>query len=302
VREIVAVDNGSTDGSFEWLARQSDVHPLENSVNVGFAAANNQGIQASTSEIVLLINSDVVMSQDYVERCVAHFETAGVGSVTGKLLRPDPSHLLDSAGHTVYGLGWAENRGEELPDAGFDRTEEVFGVCAACALYRREALEDVASDGEYFDESFFAYIEDIDLDWRLRWKGWQAWYEPRARAVHHRSASGARFTAPVMRHILKNRLLTVLKDYDRGMLLRHAPAIVLFTATKTVDFARRRPSAVLGLFDAVRLLPSALRKRRTIMSGRRAGGADVSAWLQPFPWSGRARRRLLRARPHPPPA
>lgn len=286
------VDNGSTDGSLDWLRRQPGLKLIANEVNTGFAAANNQGIRATTAEFVLLLNVDVELAPDYVELCVRRFEEAGVGSVTGKLLRADPPGVIDSTGHTVFGLGWAENRGEMLADSGYDEPGEVFGVCAAAAIYRRAALDTAASDSEFLDETFFSYIEDVDLDWRLRWMGWRAWYEPRAVAVHHRHGSGARRSPAIMRHILKNRILTVVKNYDGRSLVTNLPGLALFTAIKTLDFARVHPSSALGLVDAARLMPTAVRRRREIRLRRLARPEQVRSWLQPFPWPDRVFRRL----------
>jgi GT2 family glycosyltransferase len=295
LREIVVVDNGSIDGSVEWLRAQPGIRLVENARNLGFATANNVGLRICSGDLVLLANADVELAPDYVELCEQHFARLEISSVTGKLLRASPEGVIDSTGHNVYGLGWAENRGEMQPDAPpYDRSEEVFGVCAAAALYRRKALEEVALDGDVFDETYFSYIEDVDVDWRLRWAGWHAWYEPAAVALHHRSASGARYSAATMRHILKNRLLTVVKNYDARSLLRHLPGVIAFTAIKTADFSRVHPSAAAGLIDAMRLLPSARRKRRLIMSSGRAAPSDVSKWLLPFPWRARLRRRLAR--------
>lgn len=298
--QVIVVDNGSVDGTAEWLRTRPDVEVIANPKNRGFAAANNQALERCSGDAVLLLNADVVLEPDYIERCAAHFEDSSIGSVTGKLLRPG-GEIIDSAGHNAYGLGWVENRGELGPDRGFDTPGEVFGVCAAAAIYRRAALENAIVEGELFDESYFAYIEDIDLDWRLRWMGWRAWYEPAAVAIHHRSATGARFSTPIMRHILKNRILTVAKDYDGKMLARNAPGIFAFTVTKTIDFARSHPSAVLGLVDAARLMPRALRWRRILRDRRVVEAASMARWLLPFPWGERVRRRLRRRRPGPGP-
>lgn len=293
-REVVVVDNGSVDGSLEWLSRQADIILITNKSNLGFAAANNQGIRATSGQLVLLLNSDVELATDYLERTTRHFERSDIGSVTGKLLRANPPNIIDSTGHAVFGLGWAENRGEMSTDSGYDQAGEVFGVCAAAAVYRREALDSAVIDSEYLDESYFSYIEDVDLDWRLRWMGWSAWYEPTAVAVHHRHGSGARRSPAIMRHILKNRILTVVKNYDGRSLLTNLPGLVLFTTIKTVDFARDHPSSMLGLIDAARLMPAAVRRRRQIMDGRRVAPAAVRPWLQRFPWRDRVRRRMAR--------
>jgi GT2 family glycosyltransferase len=278
----------------EWLADQAEVDLVVAGRNLGFAAGNNLGLRRCHGDLVLLLNADVRLAPDYLELCSRHFERADVGSVTGKLVRAD-GNLLDSTGHRVYGLGWAENRGEMLPDVGYNQNEEVFGVSAAAALYRRIALDSVAVSGEVLDESYFSYIEDVDLDWRLRWLGWRAWFEPAAIALHHRSATGARFSAPIMRHILKNRILTVVKNYDNRSLISNLPGLVLFTITKTVDFGRVHPTAALGLWDAGRGLGRAMAWRREVQRRRRAAPVDIRGWLQPFPWRARFARRWHRA-------
>jgi GT2 family glycosyltransferase len=292
--DVVVVDNDSTDGSAEWLKRQPEVELVRADRNLGFAAGNNLGLMYCRGDLVLLLNADVRLAPEYLERCRRHFQRADVGSVTGKLVRAE-GNVLDSTGHRVYGLGWAENRGEMLPDRGYDQDEEVFGVSAAAAVYRRTALDSVAVAGEVFDESYFSYIEDVDLDWRLRWLGWRAWFEPAAIAVHHRSATGARFSAPIMRHILKNRILTVVKNYDSPSLIWNLPGLAMFTIIKTLDFGRIHPTAALGLWDAGRGLGRAMAWRREVQHRRRAAPAAVCGWLQPFPWRARLARRLRHA-------
>jgi GT2 family glycosyltransferase len=289
---IIVVDNGSTDGSVEWLRAWPGIELIPLGENVGFAVANNVGIAQCRSEFVLLVNPDVELASEYVERILPAFEDDHVGSVTGKLLRPGPGRLIDSTGHTVYGMGWAENRGEELPDRGDDREEEIFGVCAAAAAYRLAALKETAMNGEVFDESYFAYIEDVDLDWRLRWLGWKAWYVPSAVGIHHRSSTGGRYAAPIMRHILKNRFLTVMKNYDRRMLVRNLPGIIVFTIVKTIDFARVHPVAALGLVDMAKMGPAARRRGRAARQAGRVSGDEMELWLKPFPWISRVLRRL----------
>lgn len=298
--EIIVVDNGSSDGSLEWLRERQDVEVIALGKNVGFAAANNVGIARCRSEFVLLVNPDVELAADYLERVLPAFEIDHTGSVTGKLFRPGPGRLVDTKGHNVYGMGWAENRDEELVDDGDDREEEVFGVCAAAAVYRFAALQEAGVGGEVFDESYFAYIEDVDLDWRLRWLGWRARYVPDAVGVHHRSSTGARYTAPIMRHILKNRFLTVMKNYDREMLLRNLPGITVFTLVKTIDFARIHPTAALGLVDMLLMGGPARRRGRATREAGRVSGAEMAAWLNRFPWLSRVRRRLRNTSPRHP--
>jgi len=205
----------------------------------------------------------------------------GPGTAMGKLLRPG-REVIDSAGHLMYACGWAVNRGEDRPDSPqYGAAEEVFGVTAAAALYRRALLEDVAPDGEVFDSSFFSYVEDVDLDWRARLRGWTAWYEPAAVAIHQRSATGARGSAAIQRHILKNRLLTVVKNEGGRGAWRRLPAVLAFTAVKSGQLLVTQPTALAGVVDFARLLPAAVRKRRVIQSRRTA---SVESWFQPGWW------------------
>src|SRR5256884_4144232 len=183
--ELIIIDNASTDGSLERLrAEHPAAQVITNQQNLGFARAANQAVAAATGTWLLLANLDVELERDYIARLVA----AGnrdprIGSVTGKLLRPriaGSDVIVDSAGHVLFRNGWAGNRGEGLPDTGqWERPEEIFGVTAAAALYRVSMLAQLCQGpARPFDERFFAYIEDVDLDWRGRWLGWEGWYEP----------------------------------------------------------------------------------------------------------------------------
>jgi GT2 family glycosyltransferase len=290
IEDRIVIDNASTDGSLERLkAEDPSLTVISNSRNLGFAAAANQAVAAAHGSWLLLANLDVEFEPDYVARLVA----AGsrdpmIGAVTGKLLRSranGATAIVDSTGHTLFRNGWAGNRGEGLPDTGqWERAEEVFGVTAAAPLYRMNMLREVTDDpARPFDERFFAYIEDVDLDWRMRWLGWKAWYEPVV-AWHHRSATGARRSPFILRHILKNRLLLVANNdlWPQGLL--RLPSVAAFTIMTGMLFALESPAAPLGVIDFFRLLPASLRRRRFLRSHRRVTPRDMARWMEPFPY------------------
>ena len=295
--EIIVVDNASSDGSLERLQEE---HPAlivhRNERNLGFARAANQAAAAADGKWLLLANLDVQFEPDYLSRLIAAGERdSRIGSITGKLLRPKTNTdvIVDSTGHILYRNGWAANRGEGLPDRGqWERSEEVFGVTAAAPLYRTAMLAEI-SDGpaQPFDERFFAYIEDVDLDWRMRWLGWKAWYEP-AIAWHRRSATGARRSSPIVRHILKNRLLMVANNdlWPQGIV--RLPGVVAFTALTAVQFGIETPGAVLGVFDAIRCVPGSVRRRRFLRSHRKVDAEAISRWMKPFPYVEKIGRKL----------
>ncbi|HVB13394.1 MAG TPA: glycosyltransferase family 2 protein [Candidatus Dormibacteraeota bacterium] len=291
--ETVVVDNGSRDGSKEWFQAQADVQVIANSGNLGFAAAVNQGLRLTSSTYVLLCNLDVTLDPEFLAAAVARAETSpDIGSVGGRLRGASVDlPRLDSTGHLLFRSGWVTNRDQGAPDDDRrQRTGEVFGVSAAAALYRRQMLDDVALDGEVLCEDFFAYLEDVDLDWRARWRGWQAWYEPAATAAHRRGGTGLHATSAIERHVVANRISVWVRnappDWLGGGNL--ASAGTLF-ALRTGRAALRHPAAAAGAADALRRLPQSRRERRLILGRRKVDPGELSRWALPTPW-----RRMLR--------
>ncbi|MGA7362166.1 MAG: glycosyltransferase family 2 protein [Candidatus Dormiibacterota bacterium] len=293
--EMVVVDNDSKDGSREWFQAQPEVQVLVNSSNRGFAAAVNQGLRATSAALVLLCNLDVELDPGFLAAAVARADTAAdIGSVGGRLRSArDGLARLDSTGHVLYRNGWVANRDQGAPDDGRrSEADEVFGVSAAAALYRREMLDDVAIDGEVLCEDFFAYLEDVDLDWRAHWRGWRSWYEPSATASHRRGGTGLHSTAGIERHVVANRISVWVRNapphWTRDGHL--ASAGTLF-ALRVGRAALRHPTAVQGAVDALRRLPQSRRERRMIMERRTVEPESVARWAEPSPW-----RRMSRSR------
>jgi GT2 family glycosyltransferase len=296
----VVWDNASDDGSAD-LARGFGAAMHVSPTNVGFAAAVNELVHRTTAPYVLLLNPDAYLAPDYLERLLTTAEAdSGVGSLTGKLVRPATGsgpRLIDSTGHVLHRNRVPLNRGALEPDVGqLDEPGEVFGVCAAAALYRRAMLEDVRVGDEYFASAFFAYLEDVDLDWRARLRGWKAWYVPAAVGIHERGHRGKRHmkTPWVLRHSLKNRYLMMLRNDRPADVLRDLPAILGTELARAADYALSHPSALLGYVDLVRLAPGAVAARRQIQARRLPGPSVLRPWLRPFPY--RARLNAL-ARP-----
>jgi GT2 family glycosyltransferase len=295
--ETIVVDNGSIDGSDRLVADLPDLQLIRNASNLGFAVANNLGLRAARGEFILLLNYDVVLEPGYVSALVRSLRAdPRRGSASGKLVRPaDESRLrtLDSTGHVIFRNVWAMNRGEDEPDGpAYDLAGEVFGVCAAAGLYRRAMLDDVEVEGEVLAAAFFAYIEDIDLDWRARLRGWHSWYEPAAVATHYRGASGGWFSTPIQRHIFKNRLLMMVRNDGGLSWLKRAPGIVAFTGAYLLLGTLRSPKFLSAVWDVLRLAPAAWRQRRLIQVRRTVSPAELDSWFLPYPYM----RKLLKGR------
>ena len=190
--EVIAVDNGSTDGSVEHLRTgHPNVTVLELGANTGFAHAVNQGIHTAAGDYVAVLNTDVVLEPDWTERMtLALHADPHAASLACKMVElADPDRIYD-AGDVLRRDGACEQRGRFGRDDGrFDEPGEVFGACAGAALYRRDALLAVGG----FDERYFAYLEDVDLAVALRLAGWRCLYEP-AVALH--AGEGSSFDLP----------------------------------------------------------------------------------------------------------
>jgi GT2 family glycosyltransferase len=211
VAEIIVVDNGSTDGSIEHVRREyPDVSLIELGTNTGFAVAANRGIRAAGGELVALINTDVVLEQDWTARMTAALAAdPGSASVACKMLDLGDRRLVYDAGDVLRRDGACDQRGRfEADDGRYDQPGEVFGACAGAALYRRAAVLEVGG----FDERYFAYLEDVDLALRLRLAGWRCHYEP-AVALHAGEGSSHQLAGAHHYLVQRNTLLLVGKAF-----------------------------------------------------------------------------------------
>ncbi len=311
---VLIIDNGSTDGTPKFVRENfPQAGVLQNVRNLGFARAHNQGIvyakthldPAAGEPLVLVTNPDILLEPDFLEKLVAEMDARPeAGSAGGKLLKvqwsageikePVRTNIIDSTGLRLTRSRRAYDRGAGELDTGTGgRVEEVFGLSGAVALYRLEALEDAACRGEYFDEDFFAYKEDLDLAWRLRLRGWPAFYAPAARAYHFRTAAGRAKaswkeiivgrrdrSATVNFLSYRNHLLLLLKNEQAANHLLHLPLIWFYEIRKLFYILFREPSTLRGLVSYFKLAPRMLAKRRVIMSRRRVRARDMRRWFK----------------------
>lgn len=255
-------------------------------LNIGFAGGHNRLIAASRGAYYLCLNPDAVLTPDYVSVLVTALEALpSVGSATGRLLRLDAPDVLDSTGIVMTrDQRHLDRGGDEVAVGRYDTgPEDIFGPSGAAALYRRAMLDDVAVEGEYFDEDFFAYREDADLAWRARVQGWTCLYVPAAVAHHRRRVTPARrraLPAQVNRYSVRNRFLLRLKNQSP----REAVTFLWPTLLRDLQVIGyvllREHSSVPGLLDVVRLAPRMWRKRKIIQRRRRTRPADLARWFR----------------------
>lgn len=283
--EVVVVDNGSTDGSPDWIRQHHpQVELLTNACNEGYCAGYNRAIAATTAPYVLVLNSDVYLEGGFVAAAAAVLDREpAVAAVTGRFYE-------QATARTISGGFGLRRQMRMRPDPPTEQEAEVFGASGAAVLFRRAAIEEAAVDGEIYDSHYFSYGEDIDLSWRLRALGWSLRYAPGARAHHVGSGSlgGAlRFLdkpAVFQRHALKNRYLTVIKNAPTWLLVELGVWLVLTDLLLWPYLCLRLPTRVpylLGaITDVLRLLPVTWARRRALQRRARVASAAVRPWLR----------------------
>jgi GT2 family glycosyltransferase len=270
--EALVIDNGSTDGSCEAIeARYPSAQIVRLGMNTGFSHALNEGIRLARGAFVLSLNFDVTLEPNFVAALVGALERdPRAGWAAGSLgkLAPDGAPLdgIDCNGHYLLPSRYCYGYDPAHPEPSFYSSERrVFGASACAALYRRAMLEDVAINGEIFDEDFFAYFEDVDLDWRAQQRGYHCVFTPHARGAHMRGGTGLSLRPEVAALLISNRFLTMIKNDDLRDVVRDLGPIVRRTAHDVLMHLRRHPrSIVIAASRVVRLAPRMLRKRRAI--------------------------------------
>jgi len=287
--DITVVDNASEDGSPAWIAlRYPTVRLWPFSDNRGFAAAFNWGVDHSQGDLILSLNPDVTVTKRFVAELVqALVQDDEIGIVAPKLLQAAEPARLDSTGLFIDRRRRPYDRGQGERDLGqYDTMLDVFGACGAAALYRRSMLTNLAVDGEYLDELFFAYYEDADLAWRAQLQGWRGVYAPRAVALHargqgdtlrKRGRTGKSSTGP--RLALRNRYLMTIKNDSLTCFRKDLHLILAGELPRLAYAAVTRPAILCGLVDLARLWPSAVRKRRQIWRRRTVDQAAMRRWF-----------------------
>ncbi len=289
--EVIVVDNASSDGTRDLLARAGpEVRVIYNETNIGFAAAQNQAARLAQGEWLLSLNPDVVLKPDFVAKAVeAGNVDPTIGVVCGKLLRwmpnenPEFSQIIDSTG--IYFLPNLRHldRGAGEPDHGqFQRIEYVFGATGAAALYRRSMVDNVSVNGEFFDEQFFAYREDADLAWRAQLMGWRCLYTPEAVGWHVRRVTPERrseLPTEINWHSIKNRFLMRAKNISLPLYAKYFLPITV-RDLQVVGYClfvdRRLASALTAVWKCRRELG---KKRQAVQSRRCVSDRKLASWF-----------------------
>ena len=220
---VIVVDNASSDASVSVLHREyPEVQVIPLATNRGYSGGSNAGIRAARGEILVMLNNDTEAHPRWLEELIDALDRhPEAGSAASRMMIHDQPNLLHSAGDIYRANGIPDSRGVRQPyGSPFDQEGYVFGGCGGAVAYRRKMLDAIG----LFEERFFMYCEDVDLNWRAQLAGWRCVYAPKAVVYHHLSATGG---GPLSSyHVGRNTLWVIARNYPTSLLKRHWREIV----------------------------------------------------------------------------
>lgn len=292
--EIIVIDNDSTDNSVSIIKEFSkkNVKLIENK-NIGYAGGANTGIDISNGQYVMIANPDIILKDNYIELCIEKFnEDEKIASVIGKLLKYDFDEdkildVIDSAGislsHKRHGIDIGQN---DLDVGQFEKDRRIFGACGAAVIYRKEALEAIKIDNEYFDSDFFAYKEDIDIAWRLNLYGYINYYIHNAIVYHGRGMNSSSGILETIRNrknqseflkgiSFRNQYLMLIKNENTNTYKRDKFGIWIEFLKYIIFFMFFDRGCLKYLKEIKRLKPLMIKKRNIIMQNVKLSDSEI---------------------------
>ena len=291
--EVIFVDNGSKDGSAEFIRRNfPTIRLISLDTNTGFAKGNNIGIAEAfkdkDTEHIVLLNSDTIIERDFLKELVALAESEmTIGCCQPKMLSIDDHKIIDAVGITIARDGGAVQLGYGKLDTGEDNeVKEVFGANAGAALYKSEMLKQIG----LLDEDCFIYYEDVDLALRARLAGWKCFYAPKA-VVYHKHSIAFGKQSPFKEYLLtRNHYYYVIKGLPARMVLfflmrraRNIAGLLVRMAMRLLladmEGFRSNGRRLKAHYDAVKNIPRMFRKRKAIKSLRSISYEALTKWF-----------------------
>ena len=212
IGEVIIIDNGSADSSLDYIKKNTFSFPvvvIENSENLGFAPAVNQGILKSKYDYIFSLNNDTEVKKGSIKAMLDLIRDDDVFSVQAKMLQAQNKKLIDDAGDEYNLLGWTKKIGENQNSNNYSQVFEIFSSCAGAALYKKSVFTEIG----LFDDNFFAYMEDVDLAIRSQIYGYKNLLCPDAIVYHIGSAtSGSRYNEFKVKIAARNNVWTVYKN------------------------------------------------------------------------------------------
>ncbi|MFH1210101.1 MAG: glycosyltransferase family 2 protein [archaeon] len=299
VFEIIIVDNDSKDKTLDILKEYISLKIIKNKQNLGFATANNQGIKLAKGEYILFLNPDVRLSKNCADNLVKKInQNYKIGFVTPKLVKSWNPKIIDSTGvQATKSRRFIERGLESVDSKQYDQESNIFAGSGAALLFRKETLEDIKINNEYFDEDFFCYKEDIDLCWRARLKCWEGIYVPEAIAYHSRGhgleplnnfsrlfnrlkIKKSSTFIQIRRWSFRNNIFLILKNDSLKYFIIDLPFILSFWIPALFYYLIFEPYVYLEIPNIIKLTPKMLIKRRLIQKSKKINQKELREYFK----------------------
>ncbi len=271
----IIVDNGSQDGSSEFISRNfPEIKLINLSDNLGFCVANNIAINSVNTEYIALLNNDAIPHPHWIARLMTAMEShPEVGLAASKILYYDRREILDRAGdgYTRAGAGLLRGRGE--PAEKYDEKEMIFGASAGAAFYRLKMLKDIG----LFDEDFFLLYEDVDLNFRAQLKGYRCLYVPEAIVYHMVSKSIGYDSMTSVYYGHRNLEWVYIQNMPNSLMRKTFCIHIFYDFMSFLYFVFNGKGSVFvkAKWDAIRGLKKALKKRKQVQNSARVHAEEI---------------------------
>ncbi len=293
-REIIVVDNGSDDGSVEWIRSQHPtVRVLENSTNQGFCQPNNLAASAARGSVLAMINNDAKADPKWLQAGLERL-TGEVRCVASRILNWEGDRI-DYNGSSLQYLGYALQKDIGRLISEVSDGDRVLFPCGGAMLIERDYFLDLGG----FDEDFFAVYEDVDLGWRIWIQGGEVVLAPDSVVYHRGHGTLSQHPDSKMRYLMhRNALLTILKNYEHEFLRKVFPAALILAVRRAIllsgvrrnsfylwDEPARLPARhvdridglchLVAVDDVLRTLPQTMRKRERVQQRRERSDSEI---------------------------
>jgi len=264
--EVIIVDNGSTDNSILFIKKHYPwVKLIKLDKNIGFSPAVNLGIKSSNGELIALINNDLEMDINWLKIISDSADKyPEYGFFACKMLDFKHRNLIDSCGDAMSWSGRSWKLYEFETTSKITENYPVFGACAGAAVYRKKMLDKIG----LFDEDFFAYLEDVDLDFRAQLAGYKCLFIANAIVYHIGSGTSGKRSGFSFELMIKNHYHLIYKNFPTIKLFSSLPKLLyselrLFIAAIKYKFLI---NYLRGLYRAFKEFPRMIKKRKQIQS------------------------------------
>ena len=273
--ETIIVENGSTDGSSEFIKKNyPGVRVIDAGSNLGFAKGNNVGAKAAEAPVVVLLNNDTVVEPDWLEKLIAPLERdQSIGAVGSKLLFYDNKSEINSIGAFVSKLGFSGSLGDGKPRSEFGKEIELFAPCGGAVAIRKKLYSEIG--GLY--EPFFMYEDDVDLGWKVWNAGFRCVLAPDSIVYHKYSRTQKPYKYYYM---TRNKLWCAWKNARTRDLLYLMPASIAFSKVLFLGFLctlkfENAKQVARGLIDGLKSLPKREPARNSLAAKHYLGVRDT---------------------------